>query len=90
MMYNHDLYKIVSQAMIDSLLRQYSYDSIMSNFLFVDSSNDNRIYSELSRRNLYNKNIINYTNIRRAQNMSVDDVEAVSIKNYMTIYLINV
>jgi hypothetical protein len=34
-MYNHDWYKIVSQAMIDSLLRQYNYDSIMSNFLTV-------------------------------------------------------
>jgi len=89
-MYNHDWYKIVSQAMIDGLLRQYSYDSIMSNFLFVDCSDDNRINSELSRCNLYNKNIINYHNIRRVQNMSVDDVEAVSIKNYITIYLINV
>jgi hypothetical protein len=28
-MYNHDWYKIVSQAMIDSLLRQYNYDSII-------------------------------------------------------------
>ena len=54
-MYNHDWYKIVSQAMIDSLLRQYNYDLIMSNFLFVDSSDDNRVNSELSRRNLYKK-----------------------------------
>ena len=35
-MYNHDWNKIVSQAMIDSVLRQY-------NNLFVDSSDDNRI-----------------------------------------------
>jgi hypothetical protein len=82
MMYKHDWYKIKSQTMIDSLLRQYSYDSIMSNFLFVDSSDDNRINSELSRRNLYNKNIINYNNIRRVQNMSVDDVEVVSSNSY--------
>jgi hypothetical protein len=47
MMYNYSWYKIVSQAMIDSLLRQYSYDSVMSNFLFVDSSDDNTINSEL-------------------------------------------
>jgi hypothetical protein len=76
-MYNHDWYKIKSQAMIDSLLRQYNYDLIMSNFLFVDSSDDNRINSELSRRNLYNKNI-RYNNSRRVSNMNVDDVEAVS------------
>ena len=76
-MYNHDWYKIVSQAMIDSLLRQYNYDSIISNFLFVDSSDDNRINSELSRRNQYNKNI-RYNNSRRVSNMNVDDVEAVS------------
>jgi hypothetical protein len=89
-MYNHDWYKIVSQAMIDSLLRQYNYDSIMSNFLFVDSSDDNTINSELSRRNLYNKNIIDYNNKRRVQNMSVDTVEAVSSNNYHILYLINV
>jgi len=52
-MYNHDWYKIVSQAMVDRLVRQYNYDSIMSNFLFVDSSDDNRIYFELSGRNLF-------------------------------------
>ena len=79
-MYNHDWYKIVSQAMIDSVLRQYNYDSIMSNFLFVDSSDDNRINLELSRRNLYNKNI-RYNNSRRVSNMNVDEVEAVS-NNY--------
>jgi hypothetical protein len=89
-MYNHDWYKIVSQAMIDSLLRQYNYDSIMSNFLFVDSSDDNTINSELSRRNLHNKNIIDYNNKRRVQNMSVDTVEAVSSNNYHILYLINV
>jgi len=89
-MYNHDWYKIVSQAMIDSVLRQYNYDSIMSNFLFVDSSDDNTINSELSRRNLYNKNIIDYNNKRRVQNMSVDTVEAVSSNNYHILYLINV
>jgi len=89
-MYNHDWYKIVSQAMIDSLLRQYNYDSIMSNFLFVDSSDDNTINSELSRRNLYNKNIIDYNNKRRVQNMTVDTVEAVSSNNYHILYLINV
>jgi hypothetical protein len=33
MMYNHNWYKIKSQPMIDSLLRQYNYDSIISNFL---------------------------------------------------------
>jgi hypothetical protein len=85
-MYNHDWYKIVSQAMIDSLLRQYNYDSIMSNFLFVDSSDDNTINSEISRRNLYNKNIIDYNNKRRVQNMSVDTVEAVSSNNYHILF----
>jgi hypothetical protein len=85
-MYNHDWYKIVSQAMIDSLLRQYNYDSIMSNFLFVDSSDDNTINSELSRRNLYNKNIIDYNNKRRVQNMSVDTVEAVSSNKYHILF----
>ena len=78
MMYNHSWYKIVSQAMIDSLLRQYSYDSILSNFLFVDSSDDNTINSELIKRSAYNKNIINYNNTKRVSNMNVDDVEAVS------------
>ena len=58
----------------------YNYDSIMSNFLFVDSSDDNRINFELSRRNLYNKNI-RYNNSRRVSNMNVDDVEAVSNNN---------
>ena len=85
-MYNHDWYKIVSQAMIDSVLRQYNYDSIMSNFLFVDSSDDNTINSEISRRNLYNKNIIDYNNKRRVQNMSVDTVEAVSSNNYHILF----
>ena len=61
--------------MIDSLLRQYNYDSIMSNSLFFDSSDDNRINSELSRRHQYNKNV------RRYSNMNVDDVEAVSNNN---------
>ena len=50
---------------------------IISNFLFVDSSDDNRINSELSRRNQYNKNI-KYNNSRRVSNMNVDDVEAAS------------
>ena len=89
MMYNHSWYKIVSQAMIDSLLRQYSYDSIMSNFSFVDSSDDNTINSELIKRSAYNKNIINYNNTRRVSNMNVDDVEAVSSNSYNIIYLIN-
>jgi len=79
-MYNHDWYKIKSQTMIDSLLRQYNYDSIMSNFLFVDSNDDNRINSELSRRNQYIKNT-RYNNSRRVSNMNVDDVEAVSNNN---------
>ena len=78
MMYNHSWYKIVSQAIIDSLLRQYSYDSIMSNFSFVDSSDDNTINSELIKRSAYNKNIINCNNTKRVSNMNVDDVEAVS------------
>ena len=81
-MYNHDWYKIVSQAMIDSVLRQYNYDSIMSNFLFVDSSDDNRINFELSRCNLYNKNI-RYNNSRRVSNMNIEDVEAVSNNNLL-------
>ena len=65
MMYNHCWYKIVSQAMIDSLLRQYNYDSIMSNFSFIDSSDDNTINSELIKRSAYNKNIINYCAITK-------------------------
>jgi len=81
MMYNHNWYKIKSQPMIDSLLRQYSYDSIMSNFLFVDSSDDNTINSELIKRSTYNKTIINYNNNRRVSNMNVDDLEAVSNNN---------
>ena len=81
MMYNHNWYKIKSQPMIDSLLRQYSYDSIMSNFLFVDSSDDNTINSELIKRSAYNKTIINYNNNRRVFNMNVDDLEAVSNNN---------
>jgi len=81
MMYNHNWYKIKSQPMIDSLLRQYSYDSIMSNFLFVDSSDDNTINSELIKRSACNKTIINYNNNRRVSNMNVDDLEAVSNNN---------
>jgi hypothetical protein len=81
MMYNHNWYKIKSQPMIDSLLRQYSYDSIMSNFLFVDSSDDNTINSELIKRSAYNKTVINYNNNRRVSNMNVDDLEAVSNNN---------
>jgi hypothetical protein len=81
-MYNHDWYKIVSQAMIDSLLRQFNYDSIMSNFVFADSSDDNRINFELSRRNQYNKNI-RYNSSRRVSNMNADDVEAVSNNNLL-------
>ena len=88
-MYNHDWYKIVSQAMIDSLLRQYSYDSIMSNFLFVDSSDNNTINSELIKRSAYNKNIINYNNTRRVSNMDTDTVEAVSSNSYNIINLIS-
>jgi len=88
-MYNHDWYKIVSQAMIDSLLRQYSYDSIMSNFLFVDSSDNNTINSELMKRSTYNKNIINYNNARRVSNMDTDTVEAVSSNSYNIINLIS-
>jgi hypothetical protein len=83
MMYNHNWYKIKSQPMIDSLLRQYSYDSIMSNFLFVDSSDDNTINSELIKRSAYNKTIINYNNNRRVSNMNVDDLEAVSNNNLL-------
>jgi hypothetical protein len=88
-MYNHDWYKIKSKPMLDSLLRQCSYDSIMSNFLFVDSSDDNTINSELIKRSAYNKNIINYNNTRRISKMNVDDVEAVSSNSYNIIYLIN-
>ena len=58
----------------------------MSNFLFVDSSDDNTVNSEISRRNLYNKNIIDYNNKRRVQNMSVDTVEAVSSNNYHILF----
>lgn len=83
MMYNHNWYKIKSQPMIDSLLRQYSYDSIMSNFLFVDNSDDNTINSELIKRSAYNKTIINYNNNRRVSNMNVDDLEAVSNNNLL-------
>jgi hypothetical protein len=54
----------------------------MSNFLFVDTSDDNRINFELSRRSLYNKNI-RYKNSRRVSNMNVDDVEAVSNINLL-------
>jgi hypothetical protein len=82
-MYNHNWYKIKSQPMIDSLLRQYSYDSIMSNFLFVDSSDDNTINSELIKRSAYNKTIISYNNNRRVSNMNVDDLEAVSNNNLL-------
>jgi hypothetical protein len=88
MMYNRYWYKIVSQAMIDSLLRQYSYDSIMSNFLFVDSSDNNTINSELIKRSAYNKNIINYNNTRRVSNMDTDTVEAVSNNDLNIIYLV--
>jgi hypothetical protein len=83
MMYNHNWYKIKSQPMIDSLLRQYSYDSIMSNFLFVDSSDDNTINSELIKRSAYNKTIISYNYNRRVSNMNVDDLEAVSNNNLL-------
>jgi len=77
-MYNHDWYKIISQDMIDSLLRQHNYNSIMSDFLFVDSSDDNVINSELIKRSAYNENIRNYNNSRRVSNMNVDDAESVS------------
>ena len=87
-MYNLDWFKIVSQAMIDSLLRKHNYDSIISNFLFVDSSDDNRINSELLKRNQYNKNITNYNNSRRVQNMSVEDVVKVSNNNEIKIIII--
>ena len=50
----------------------------MSNFSFVDSSDDNTINSELIKRSAYNKNIINCNNTKRVSNMNVDDVEAVS------------
>ena len=85
-MYNHDWYKIVSQAMIDSLLRQYNYDSILNiNIFFVDISDDNRINFELSRRNQHNKNI-SYNNSRRVSNMNVDDAEAVSNNEILLSY----
>ena len=81
-MYNLDWFKIVSQAMIDSLLRKNNYDSIISNFLFVDSSDDNIINSELLKRNTYNTNKRIFNNSRRVENMDVDAVEAVSNNYY--------
>jgi hypothetical protein len=81
-MYNLDWFKIVSQAMIDSLLRKNNYDSIISNFLFVDSSDDNIISSELLKRNTYNTNKRIFNNSRRVENMDVDAVEAVSNNYY--------
>jgi hypothetical protein len=81
-MYNLDWFKIVSQAMIDSLLRKNNYDSIISNFLFVDSSDDNIINSELLKRNTYNTNKRIFNNSRRVENMDADAVEAVSNNNY--------
>jgi hypothetical protein len=78
-MYNLDWFKIVSQAMIDSLLRKNNYDSIISNFLFVDSSDDNIINSELLKRNTYNTNKRIFNNSRRVENMDADAVEAVII-----------
>ena len=50
----------------------------MSDFLFVDSSDDNVINSELLKRSAYNENIRNHNNSRRVSNMNVDDVDAVS------------
>jgi len=81
MMYNQNWYKIVSQAMIDSLLRKHNTESIMSNFLFADSSDDNLINSELIKRSEYHKNIVHYNNTRKVQNMNIEDVEAVSNSN---------
>ena len=80
-MYNLDWFKIVSQAMIDSLLRKNNYDSIISNFSFVDSLDDNIINSELLKRNTYNKNKRIFNNSRRVSNMDTVAVEAV-INNY--------
>ena len=84
-MYNLDWYKIVSQAMIDSLLRKNNYDSIISNFLFVDCSDDSIINSELLKRNTYNTNKRIFNNSRRVENMDADAVEAVSNNNYDSI-----
>ena len=81
MMYNHNWYKIVSQAMINSLLKKHNNESIMSNFLFADSSDVNIINSELIKRSEYNKNIVHYNNTRKVQNMNIEDVEAVSNSN---------
>ena len=50
----------------------------MSDFLFVDSSDNNVINSELIKRSAYNENIRNYNNSRRVSNMNVDDAESVS------------
>ena len=84
-MYNLDWFKIVSQAMIDSLLRKNNYDSIISNFSFVDSLDDNIINSELLKRNIYNTNKRIFNNSRRVENMDADAVEAVSNNNYDSI-----
>ena len=81
-MYNLDWFKIVSQAMIDSLLRKNNYDSIISNFSFVDSLDDNIINSELLKRNIYITNKRIFNNSRRVENMDADAVEAVSINYY--------
>ena len=81
-MYNLDWFKIVSQAMIDSLLRKNNYDSIISNFSFVDSLDDNIINSELLKRNIYNTNKRIFNNSRRVENMDADAVEAVSNNYY--------
>ena len=67
--------------MIDSLLRKNNYNSIISNFSFVDSLDDNIINSELLKRNIYNTNKIIFNNSRRVENMDADAVEAVS-NNY--------
>ena len=80
-MYNLDWFKIVSQAMIDSLLRKNNYDSIISNFSFVDSLDDNIINSELLKRNTYNTNKRIFNNSRQVSNMDIVAVEAV-INNY--------
>ena len=84
-MYNLDWFKILSQAMIDSLLRKNNYDSIISNFLFVDCSDDSIINSELLKRNTYNTNKRIFNNSRRVENMDADAVEAVSNNNYDSI-----
>jgi hypothetical protein len=80
-MYNLDWFKIVSQAMIDSLLRKNNYDSIISNFSFVDSLDDNIINSELLKRNTYNTNKRIFNSSRQVSNMDIVAVEAV-INNY--------